>query len=197
MRLLGPHESPKVADYHQNMKSVALEEGLFLWDVQGRHYQYALGGIQELASRGPSHHKIIQVLLDPLEGAARPRVIRVLGLGDSNVGLPQFTDEQEDSQPIHHHRQWVSLGHSLLAEKEVTRPVTRPDHQCGPVAVAVECEPCATWPLKTHRTYQGCAVLLIERIVRVNKEEPPILLLGVLLPQELYSHYYVLQKPNS
>ena len=118
MRLLGPHEPPKVADYHQNMKSVALEEGLFLWDVQGRHYQYALGGIQELASRGPSHHKIIQVLLDPLEGAARPRVIRVSGLGDSDVGLPQFTDEQEDSQPIHHHRQWVSLGHSLLAKKK-------------------------------------------------------------------------------
>ena len=36
----------------------------------------------------------------------------------------------------------------------------------------------------THRQQHGCAYLLIESIESINKEEPPVLLLGILLPQE-------------
>ena len=78
---------------------------------------------------------------DSPEGAARPRVICIPGLGDDGVGLPQLSDEGEDSQPIRHHHQWISMGHSVLNVKEVTRPISLPSHQCGPVAVIVECEP--------------------------------------------------------
>ena len=34
-----------------------------------------------------------------------------------------------------------------------------------------------------HIPNHGCVILLIERIVRVNEEVPPVLLLVVLLPQ--------------
>ena len=34
-----------------------------------------------------------------------------------------------------------------------------------------------------HIPHHGCVILLIERIVRVNEEVPPVLLLVVLLPQ--------------
>ena len=37
-----------------------------------------------------------------------------------------------------------------------------------------------------HFLYNGCAVLLIERIARVNEEKPPVLILGLLLPQKPY-----------
>ena len=124
------------------------------------------------------------MLPDPLEGSACPSVVRIPVIVDAGVGLLLFTYEGEDSQPIHHHRQCVSLDHSLLAEKEVTRPITLPDHQRGPVVVSVECEPRTTGPHKLHCPQHGCAVLLIERITRANEEEPPILVLGVLLPQE-------------
>ena len=102
------------------------------------------------------------MLPDPLEVAARPSVIRVPGLGDAGVGLLKFMDEREDSHPIRHHHQCVSLGHSLLAEKEVNHSVTRTDHQRGPVAVAVEYKPHTTGSLKPHRPQHVCEVLLIE-----------------------------------
>ena len=37
-----------------------------------------------------------------------------------------------------------------------------------------------------RRPQHGCAVLLVERIARINEEKPPVLLLGVLLPQNLH-----------
>ena len=83
--------------------------------------------------------------------------------------MSQFTDEQEDSHPIRHHRQWVSLGHSLLVEKEVTCTITRPYHQRGSVVVAFEFKPRATGPLKPHHPQHGCVVLFTER---VNDEDP-------------------------
>ena len=75
-------------------------------------------------------------------------------------------------------------SHSLITEEEVTRSISRPDHQCGSVELAVEYKPRTNGPLMPHLPHHGCAVLLIERIARVNEEEPPVLLLGVLLPQK-------------
>ena len=42
------------------------------------------------------------------------------------------------------------MGHPFIALKEVTRPVSCPDHQCGPVAVSVEYKPRATGPIVAH-----------------------------------------------
>ena len=150
-RLIGTQKAPEIVAYRHDLDSVAPEGGPSLREVLGRNNQDALGWLPELALRGTSNHQVIQVLPDPLEGAVRPSVICVPGLGDAGVGLPQFTDDWEDSQPIRHHRQWVSLEHYLLSEKEVTRPVTLPDIQHGPVALSVEYEQCATGPLKPHR----------------------------------------------
>ena len=92
LRLLGTHEAPKVAAYRHDMKSVCLEESLRPRGVLGRHDQDSLGRLWEVALRGPSHHQTIQVAPDPLEGATRPSAIRIPRMGDSGVGLPQFTD---------------------------------------------------------------------------------------------------------
>ena len=48
-----------------------------------------------------------------------------------------------------------------------------PDHQVGPVEVAVESNLCAIAPLTPDLPQYGGSVLLIERIARVNDEEPP------------------------
>ena len=37
-----------------------------------------------------------------------------------------------------------------------------------------------------HRPQHGCVFFFIEQIVRVNEEEVPDLLLGMLLPQKLH-----------
>ena len=150
LRRLDTNETPKVTSSCHYLEAVAPEEGLRPRDVPERNDQDSLCRLREVALRGPSHHKVIQVLPDPLKGAACPSVIRIPGLGDARVGFPQFADKREDSQPIFHHRQWGSLGHSLLAEKEVTLPIARPYHQRGLVAVAVECEPNNTGPLELH-----------------------------------------------
>ena len=113
---------------------------------------------------------------DSLEGATHPIIIRIPGLGDSGVGLPQLSDEGEDPQTIRHRHRWISLGRLLLSEEEVTRLVSCPDQQCGPVAVSVECKPRATGTLMERQPQHGCAVLLIERIALFNEEEPPVLL---------------------
>ena len=109
---------------------------------------------------------------DPPECAACHSVIRITGLDDAGVSLLQFLDEGEDSQTILHHLQWISLGYSLLTEEEVTCPISRPDHQCGPMLVAVEWKPRTTEPLMPRRPQHGCAVLLVERIARINEEKP-------------------------
>ena len=54
---------------------------------------------------------------------------------------------------------------------------------CCPVAVAVECKPRANGTLVAHFLQHGFAVLLVERIARFNEEEPPVLLLTMILPQ--------------
>ena len=79
------------------------------------------------------------MLPDPPEDDACSSVILIPGPGDASVGGPQFSDEGGDSQPIHHHRQWISLGHFIINEEKVTRPISRPNNQCSPVVVEVEC----------------------------------------------------------
>ena len=74
---------------------------------------------------------------DSIEGSAQPSIILIPGLGDAGVGLPQLSDEGEYPQPICHHHQCISLGRALFNVDEFTRPIYRPDHQGGPVAVAV------------------------------------------------------------
>ena len=63
---------------------------------------------------------------------------------------------------------------------------THADHQRGPVAVAVKSKLRATGPLMPDSPENGCPVLLIERIVRVTEEKPPILLLPVFLEEDAY-----------
>ena len=129
------------------MKPISHEEGLCLWYVPGRHDQDTIGCLQEVDTQGPSHNQVIKVTTDSLEGATRPSVIRIPGLCDAGVGLPQLLDDGEDPQPISHHLQWISLGQPLLTVEQATRPIARPDHQCGSVVAAVECKPCTTVPL--------------------------------------------------
>ena len=75
---------------------------------------------------------------DYLEGATVPSIICIRGMGDAGVGLPKLLDEGEDLQPVHHHHQWIYLGHPLLTVDEVTCLVARTDHQGGPVEIKVE-----------------------------------------------------------
>ena len=124
------------------------------------------------------------MLLDPPKGAAHPSFIFIPGMGGARVVLPQLLNEGEVYQTTRHHCQWISLGHSLLTKEEATCPISHLDHQSSPVVVAVESEPHTTGPLMPHRPQYGCAVLLIERIARVNEDKPPVLLLDMLLPQE-------------
>ena len=87
MRRIGPNKAPKLEASRNYLKDTDPEEGLHLRGVPGRHNQDALGRLQELSLRGTSHHQVIQVSPDPLKDAARPRIIRVPGLGDAWVGL--------------------------------------------------------------------------------------------------------------
>ena len=52
------------------------------------------------------------------------------------------------------------------------------------MAVAVKFQPRTTGPLVAHRPQHGCAILLIERVLRINEEKPSVLLMGMLLPQD-------------
>ena len=106
--------------------------------VHGRHDQDALGWIQEVAAQGNLHHQVVKITTDSLEDSARPSAIPIQGMGDVGVGLPQFSDEGEDNQPILHHCWCILMGHSLLTLEEVTSTISHPDHQCDPVAVAVQ-----------------------------------------------------------
>ena len=124
------------------------------------------------------------MLLDPPKGAAHPSFIFIPGMGGARVVLPQLLNEGEVYQTTRHHCQWISLGHSLLTKQEATCPISHLDHQISPVVVAVESEPHTTGPLMPHHPQHLCMVFLIESIARVNEEEPPVLLLGVLLPQK-------------
>ena len=56
-------------------------------------------------------------------------------------------------------------------------PVPVPDDQGGPVAVKVESKLYATWPLVPDVPHYFGPFLLIEGIVCVNEEKPPVLLL--------------------
>ena len=49
---------------------------------------------------------------------------------------------------------------------------------------AVKCKLCTTVPLVTHLPQHICAVILIERIVHIKEENPPVLILGMMLNQE-------------
>ena len=118
LHCLGPHKAPKVVAYRNYLEAVAPEDRLCQRDVPGIHDQDAHGRLQGVTLQGPYHHQVIQVSPDPIKGAARSSFICISGLYDNGVGLPQFTDEREDSQPIRHHCQWVFRGHSLLAENK-------------------------------------------------------------------------------
>ena len=85
---------------------------------------------------------------------------------------------------ICHHFLWIFLGHPLLNIEELTHLIARPDHHCGSVALAVKFKLRTTRSLVAHLPQHGGAVIIIKHIACVNEEEPPVLLLGVLLPQE-------------
>ena len=52
--------------------------------------------------------------------------------------------------------------------------------------IAVESEMLAIRTLKSDGPQNSCLVILIECILCVNKEEFPVLLLGMLFPQEVH-----------
>ena len=124
------------------------------------------------------------MLLNDNEGASHLSVISITWLSIAGVGCPEVPDMGEYPQDIYDHGQGTPLGHPLIDVKEVTRLVALQYHQCGPVAVAVKCKPCTTGPSVEHLQQHCCKFFLIERIARFNEEKPPVLLLGVLLPQE-------------
>ena len=95
----------------------------------------------------------------------------------------EVPDKGGNPQAVCNHGHGIPLGHPILSVKEVTRPVTRPDQQCGSMEVSFKCKLTPTETLVVHLPQHGCAVLLIEHITCVNKEKHLVLLLGVLLPQ--------------
>lgn len=76
------------------------------------------------------------------------------------------------------------MGHPLIYLKEMTCPIACPDHQGGPVAVAIIIKPRTIGTLVVHRPQNGGTVLLIECIVRINEEKPPLILLVMMLPHK-------------
>ena len=116
-----------------------------------------------------------------------PRVIRVPRLCDEGVVSLKLPDEGEDTDAICDHGEGVPLGHALFSMQEVAWTIHGvPYHQCGPVAVAVECKLRATGKLVQDRPYYGCPVLLIERIPRVNKGKPQVFLKSVFFPKDAH-----------
>ena len=61
--------------------------------------------------------------------------------------------------------------------------------QSGPVVVSVKGQMYATGPLISYRPHNFRTISLIEHVSRVNEEEAPVLLLGVLLLQEEHHMY--------
>ena len=105
---------------------------------------------------------------DTSKSSACPCVISIPWLSNAGLGRLEVPDKGEDPQAIGDHDQEVPLCHPLLSVKEVTRPISCPDQQGGPVAVSVECKPRTIGPLVAHRPQHGGAVLIIEHIARVN-----------------------------
>ena len=64
--------------------------------------------------------------------------------------------------------------------------------QGGPVKVAVKGKLCNTGPLIPNRPNHCCPIIPIEFVPCINQEETPVLLLGVLYPQETHSMYHIL-----
>ena len=103
-----------------------------------RHNKYVLGHHQGVAPRGPSYHQIIKMSSDSHKSASCPSIISIPGLIDSGVSRSEVPNKGEYPQAICDYGQGFFLGHPLLSVKEVNRPVTRPDHHCGPVEVEIE-----------------------------------------------------------
>ena len=84
---------------------------------------------------------------------------------------------------------------TLLAMKELTCPITLPNHQIVPVAVAIKYKPRSTGPLMLHRLQHRGSVLLVEYSVHINEEKPQVLIMRVLIPEEPHSSSLLLS-PN-
>ena len=97
-----------------------------------------------------------------------------------------LTEEREDPYAIGKHGKGTPLVRSLLAVQEVAGSIHVTHHQSGPVAIAVESELCATGPLKLGSPHNRRLILIIKRALCVNEEESPVLILGMLLPQEVH-----------
>ena len=93
-----------------------------------------------------------------------------------------FPNQRQNFDYVYYHREWVSLGEPLLSVKEFPHPSPIPDHQGGPLAATFEFKICATVPIVLDLPHNYGPVLLIECIVRVNEDKPPVLILRVLLP---------------
>ena len=98
-----------------------------------------------------------------------------------------LTDEQEDTYAVGNCGKEIPLGHSLLSVQEVAGPIHVAHHHSGPVAISVESELRTTGPLKLDGPHHFRPILLIERILRINEEEYPVLLLGMLLLPEAHN----------
>ena len=111
-------------------------------------HQDALGGFGKVSPGRPLQLEVPEVSHDIAKCPPRPRVIRIPWLVDLGMVHPQDPYEGEDPDAISDHGEGVPLGHALLAVQEVALPgLGVPDHECGPVVVAVVCEPRATRPL--------------------------------------------------
>ena len=60
------------------------------------------------------------------------------------------------------------------------------------MTVAVRGKLSTTGPLMSESPNHLCLVLLIECVPRINEEEPPVLLMGVLLLQQSHCMYPIL-----
>ena len=118
-----------------------------------------------------------------------PTIIRIPRLGDMWVHIVELPDYQYDPNAIDNHSKEVSLGHYLLTINVVDRLTNVVDHQCGPVVVSVNGKPHATAPLVSNDLDHSRPIILVNHNVRVNEEEYPILLLGILLSQEAHLVY--------
>ena len=159
-------------------------------DVPQVYNKYALGWIREVSPQSSPCQHVLHMLVKSIKIPSCAGIVRIPRLRDLGMRGTELTDEREDPYAVCDHVKGTPLGHALLGVKEVDGPFHVAHRQSCPVAIAVEGELCATRTLKLYGSHHFHLILLIERVLCINEEEHPALLLCMLLPQEVHRGDY-------